>query len=454
MRQALIPAAILVTVAAQGAQRRDVAPPPVSAQLERLTWPAAESLLARPDAVIVLPLGGGAVEHGPHLSLGTDLRLAEHLTRQVADLPGTIVAPALPYHYSPAFLEYPGSTSLSLNTARDLTIDVARTLARFGPRRFYALNTGLAAGQALAESAKILARDGILLRFTDIRAQLDASSGGLRKQPLGGHADEIETSMMLHLDEASVDMAKATAELAPASAPFVLTRRAGAPGTYSPTGVWGDATLATARKGALLVERLVRTIRADIDDLRRSTPPPPSPAPADPVAMAARGGETRGEGGKPAECLPGDDRTIRGLGPAFSVAWLNQDAVRLSQFWADGGDIVHPDGYVEGTAQIIRQNRASLFMRPEYRGSTHGLLIGQIRCITGDVAVADAKWDLRNVTDAKGQRVPPVEGLATLVLRRAAGRWEIEAYRYTMKDDAGASQPTVLTRPGLPGAIK
>ena len=39
-----------------------------------------------------------------------------------------LVAPTLAYHFYPAFAEYPGSTSLRLETARDLTVDVVRSL--------------------------------------------------------------------------------------------------------------------------------------------------------------------------------------------------------------------------------------------------------------------------------------------------------------------------------------
>ena len=54
--------------------------------------------------------------------------------------------------------------------------------------------------------------------------------------------------MMLYIDPASVDMRRAVKEFSPSPGPLQLTRRRGAPGTYSETGVWGDPTLATRER--------------------------------------------------------------------------------------------------------------------------------------------------------------------------------------------------------------
>jgi creatinine amidohydrolase/Fe(II)-dependent formamide hydrolase-like protein len=42
------------------------------------------------------------------------------------------------------------------------------------------------------------------------------------------------------------------------------------PGVYSPTGIYGDATLATAEKGRRVLEALVAGICADIEALRNT----------------------------------------------------------------------------------------------------------------------------------------------------------------------------------------
>jgi creatinine amidohydrolase len=79
-----------------------------------------------------------------------------------------VVAPTLTYHHYPAFVDYPGSTSLRLATAQNLTVDVCQSLARLGPRRFYALNTGISTLSPLERAASSLARQQILLRYTNM----------------------------------------------------------------------------------------------------------------------------------------------------------------------------------------------------------------------------------------------------------------------------------------------
>jgi len=52
-----------------------------------------------------------------------------------------------------------------------------------------------------------------------------------------------------------------------------MTRRKGAPGVFSASGVLGDATLATREKGRALVEALASGVLADIENLRRANVP-------------------------------------------------------------------------------------------------------------------------------------------------------------------------------------
>jgi creatinine amidohydrolase len=400
---------------------------------------------------VLLPLGAAAQEHGPHLKLRNDQVLAEYFTRRILEIADVVAAPTLPYHYFPAFIEYPGSTSVSLNIARDLTADVVRTIARHGPRRFYVLNTGFSSAQALEAAAKLLASERILLRYTDWRARMEATRG-VQQQPGGNHADEIETSMMLYIDPSAVNMAVSQRDYSPSpTQPVWLTRNPiGGRGTYSPTGSWGDPSLATRDKGRVVVETTVSAIKGEIEDLRRAVLPRGGGTAAPQLTAASRDFSTPQSGGRgPGECLQGDERFIREIGPRFYTAWQDQDAIRLASFWAEGGDMAHPDGQVETTAQVIRENRAYLFQQREFRGSKHFLTIGQVRCITPDVAIADAKWELRGVTDGRGNLTPPAEGLCTLVLRRMGGGWAIEAWRYNMKPATAATQPTILKKPGF-----
>ncbi len=249
--------------ARRAAQRRGIL-------LEDLTWKEAEAVLT-PDAVVVIPIGAQAKEHGPHLKLRNDFTIAEYLKRRVVERSDVIVAPTLNYHYYPAFVDYPGSTTLRLETARDMTVDICRSLARFGPRRFYALNTGVSTVRALAPAVEILAADGILLRFTNVSTIVEDVEKKVQQQEGGTHADELETSMMLYIDPQSVDMKKAVKDYHPGASP--LSRVPDAKRTYSASGTYGDATLATREKGRIIVEAMVERLLQEIADLRKAAPP-------------------------------------------------------------------------------------------------------------------------------------------------------------------------------------
>ena len=139
-----------------------------------------------------------------------------------------VVAPTLTYHFYPAFLEYPGSTSLSLASARDMTADVVRTLAAYGPRRFYVLNTGVSTVRALEPAVALMASEGVLVRYTNLATRLDPATKGFVEQEGGTHADEVETSMMLYIDPSSVDMSKAVKDYTPSRwrrSPHATARR-------------------------------------------------------------------------------------------------------------------------------------------------------------------------------------------------------------------------------------
>jgi creatinine amidohydrolase len=256
-----LPLALLTAVAAFGQQRGIV--------LADLTWPEAEKAL-KPDTVVVIPIGAGSKEHGPHLKLKNDYILAEYFTRKVLERADVVAAPAVNYHYYPAFVEYPGSTTLRLETARDLLVDICRSLSRYGPKKFYALNTGVSTVRALKPAAEILAAGGIQFRYTDILHAGAEAEKRLAKQEGGTHADEMETSLMLYIDPASVDMSKAVKDYHPSSEGG-LTRDSKKSGVYSASGIYGDPTLASKEKGAEMARAILYAILRDIEALRQSS---------------------------------------------------------------------------------------------------------------------------------------------------------------------------------------
>lgn len=242
--------------------------------LADLTWLQAKQIL-NADSLVLIPLGAAAKEHGPHLRLDNDRVLADYLAARVADQADVIVAPTLTYHFYPAFTAYAGSTTLRLETARDMVIDVVTSLAAFGPRRFYILNTGVSTVRALEPAAASVASEGILLRFTRIERAGNKAVQRVQEQAGGTHADEIETSMMLYIASDRVDMSKAATDYHPGSGP--LSPHPGTSGVYSATGIYGDATLATVEKGRVIVEATVSDLLRDITALKDSPLPEASP---------------------------------------------------------------------------------------------------------------------------------------------------------------------------------
>lgn len=257
-------ASAAVTTLAQSPSRGGK--PPRGVLLANLTWQEAERVLT-PSTVVVIPMGAEAKEHGPHLKLNNDFVMAEYFKQRVLDAADVVMAPTINYGFYPAFVEYPGSTTVPLETARDTVLGIVRTLSGHGPQRFYILNTGVSTVRALTPAAEIAAKEGITIRFFAWPSIADVEKTVL-KQEGGTHADEGETSMMLYIAPGSVDMKKAVKDFHPRIGDGPLRRLEGKPGTYSPSGSWGDPTLATREKGRVLTEAAVSVMLREIEALR------------------------------------------------------------------------------------------------------------------------------------------------------------------------------------------
>jgi creatinine amidohydrolase len=205
---------LVVAALAPSAQAQSTAGAPRGIVLADLTWLEAEKRLTS-DAVIVIPLGAEAKEHGPHLRLDNDMRLATYYRGRVLAAANVIMAPTVNYHFYPSFVEYPGSTHLRFETARDLIVDIVRSLANYGPKRFYVLNTGVSTVRPLTAAKEILEAEGIRFAFTNVLEVGKEEEDRVRQQVRGTHADEMETSAMLYMYPDRVDMSKAVKDDSP-----------------------------------------------------------------------------------------------------------------------------------------------------------------------------------------------------------------------------------------------
>lgn len=245
--------------------------------IDHVSWTEARKLLSD-TTIVVIPLGAQSKEHGPHLQLRNDWLIAEYLKGRVAHDQAVVIYPTINYHFYPAFLEYPGSTSVRMETAYSMIVDICRVISGHGPKKFYVLNTGVSTLVPLKTAKEILAAQGILMTYTDILTIGGEAERKIKQQPAGTHADEIETSMMLYIAPETVDMTKAARDIPKADGPGPLTLdSANAFGRYSPTGIYGDATLASKEKGKIVVEAMVTGINNEINALRNA-PAPKAPA--------------------------------------------------------------------------------------------------------------------------------------------------------------------------------
>ena len=242
------------------------------AYLAELAWPEAERRLHEAPLVI-LPFGAGAKEHGPHLPLGTDQIVLEHLLALAVDSTPALVAPPILHGWFPAFRDFPGTGVDDPEVFWRYALEVGRSLVRHGARRVLFLNTGItrSTGLPLGIAARELHTTTrvptLLVSWDDLET---AETAKLAEQRAGSHADELETSIMLalrpdlvHMDRAVTDYGRPAPPI-PGYRPGDLSRNPSDP-DYSETGVFGDPRLATADKGrralAIMRSRWLEALR-------------------------------------------------------------------------------------------------------------------------------------------------------------------------------------------------
>lgn len=232
--------------------------------LSELSWDDAASLLAQ-DKIVVLPIGGGVKEHGHHLPLGTDMFVTGELARRVVEEADVLMLPPLNFAYFPAFVDWPGSVSIGAETFKNFVADILRSYAKHGTRKFLILDGGVSTHYPLTILSYDLHNElGIEVAVTDIRGLGFATSKAVCDSAKGGHADESETSCMLHLRPGLVKMDSAREDYSPSAyrtssasgTPIVTlkTRMSSAAGTN------GDPTRASAEKGRQILEAMVRDV--------------------------------------------------------------------------------------------------------------------------------------------------------------------------------------------------
>ena len=242
----------------------------------------AFSRLPHERLIAVLPVG--AVEqHGPHLPLSVDACVADALARRTAEaLPAESPAIFLPTQAigkSNEHLSYPGTLTLSAETVIAAWCEIGASVARAGVRKMVLLNAhggNVPVIDIVARELRV--RHAMFVVCVNWWA-LGLPDGMYPPDELrhGIHGGEMETSVMLSLDPARVDMGRArdfhsrTRDWEAGSRHLSLARGARPAWQIqdlNPAGACGNAAAATPGKGqatvAFTVERLVETL-ADID---------------------------------------------------------------------------------------------------------------------------------------------------------------------------------------------
>ena len=234
-----------------------------------LSWPEVERRI-KAGAVAVLPVGAACKAHGPHLPMNTDMLQAEWLAAALVQRADVLVWPAVTYGYYPAFTDYPGSISLTRTTFHHLVQEILSDIRRAGARAVLILNTGISTIEPLkAAAGDMSAAMHIELANVYAGPRCCRVTAAIEEQPCGGHADELETSILLAIGREHVALDKAETWAPPAMAargPF--SRNDPDNPRFSPAGVWGDPTLASEDKGHRLLAAMVDDLLAAVETLQ------------------------------------------------------------------------------------------------------------------------------------------------------------------------------------------
>jgi len=233
--------------------------------LEQATLPQVQSL--RPN-VAVLPWGA-TESHNLHLPHGTDtieaVALAQAIVeRAVAKGARCVLLPAVPFGNNNAQLSQVATITMRTTTQHAVVHDVAESLLIQGIDRLVIYN--FHGGNDFRQIIRDVMLDLPIFIVQVNGYQVAPQMSQLLARPEGDHANEFETSLMLHVCPQWVAPLESAGEGTPT--PFKLESLASTPGVWAPrnwaaltkdTGV-GNPKAATAQKGARIFELLVDAV--------------------------------------------------------------------------------------------------------------------------------------------------------------------------------------------------
>jgi creatinine amidohydrolase len=258
-----------------------------SVLLAEMTWPEVKARLPK-VRLAILPTGS-TEQHGPHLTLETDIAIAAELARRLAlqHFPRILVAPPLPVGLSNHHMHFPGTLTWGFDTFSAGVADTMRSLRNHGIPRFVVLNGhGGNRGALSVLSTQLRHNEGVPIAICHwFELVRDVCHKFIERRRV--HADEIEAAMGLYLVPRIVRKAALARGQAHAD-PYPYTDANTGGGIEVPyyweeltsDGAYGDARRATVAMGeeltAAFLKRAGEFVRAFIGKPdRHSTRRPP-----------------------------------------------------------------------------------------------------------------------------------------------------------------------------------
>jgi mycofactocin precursor peptide peptidase len=216
-----------------------------------------------PSTSIIIPLGS-TEQHGPHLPLDTDTRIATAVARGVAarldrSHQPWLVAPAISYGASGEHQDFAGTISIGAEALTTLLVEYGRSSTCWAHRLVFVNGHG-GNVDALRRAVSLLRSEG-----RDVGWCPCVASGG------DAHAGHTETSVLLHISPAEVRTDQLLAGNEAPLRELLPSMRKGGVAAVSPIGVLGNPTTATAVEGRRIFTEMVDGCERRID---RWTPGP------------------------------------------------------------------------------------------------------------------------------------------------------------------------------------
>ena len=214
----------------------------------------ADEIMALDPELAIIPVGS-LEQHGSHLPVMTDWAIAAELGKRVAEKMGAFLVPALPISTCREQMGKKGSVWMEPMTFYQMMTDIILSLKLQGFKKVGILQChgGIFVMTPLVRDLNARHNPDLMVALVDsgvysppLRAE------GILETPAELHAGESETSKVLAIAPETIHMDKAVDFVPDVPRPYL---NYGSIFRASPSGVWGEASKATAEKGEKIFQR-------------------------------------------------------------------------------------------------------------------------------------------------------------------------------------------------------